>query len=179
MKKLLFIILLSTILVISSVYNSRLKHWYCGQLREVNQLSTEHYIGPTIDEKRDNIFDVEYYEFLDSNNYHAIPTGYYICFNYKIEDFSPRIIIYCRLQNDYHGDLISSSIYLYNGQEIYLFDHFDDDNNLVAKISRTILGDHVCQIYAYLDNFDEINYKYYQDISLEFMFELIENFNNQ
>ena len=184
MKKINIFISIITILSLSwFVYfvvlgNGRSGHYYSSPEREVEQLSDEYYLGPTINENNDKISNVVHYEILDGITKSASPIGYYIQFDYTENDINSEVFIESYPFERSESTIKNSNIYLYKEYEIYLWESLDEERNIVGICSYAILDEWLCTVSLGLISPDDINFNRYQEISLEFMFELIDNYEN-
>lgn len=179
MEKKIYIFTLSlfvaTILFYTYVFfNGRSGSYYSSPLREVEKLSTEYYLGPTIDTNKDYISNVKYFEELDGVTETASPIGYHIQFDYKENEIVCEIMISSFPFDEYDGDFISSNVHVYKGYEIYVHDMYGEESNIVSVLNMANLGDYMMNINVLITNQD--NYDCYREISLEFMYELIDNY---
>ena len=169
-------IFIATILFYTYVFfNGRSGSYYSQPIREVEQLSTDYYLGPTIDANKDYISNVTYYENLDSVAETASPIGYYMQFDYKNNEIACEIMISSFPFDEYQGDFISSNVHEYKGYEIYVHDILGGSiNNIESVVSMAHLGDYKIDINVSITN--QNNYDCYREISLEFMHELIDDY---
>ena len=79
------LLLIGTIIFYTYVFfDGRSGNYYSSNIIEVEQLSSEYYLGPTIDTNKDYISNVKYFVELDGVTETASPIGYFNQFNYKI-----------------------------------------------------------------------------------------------
>ena len=141
----IFCVMVVTIILIL-FGNGRSGNYYSSPEREVDQFSSEYYLGPTINEKNKNISTIKHFEILDGVTESALPIGYYIQFEYKENDFDCEITISSLPLKEYDGDIKNSNVYLYKEYEIYLRENLDEERNLVTKSSVAIIGDYICLV---------------------------------
>ena len=153
--------------------------YYSSPERQVEQLSTEYYLGPTINENNSKISNVVHYEILDGVFESASPIGYYIQFIYKENEIDCEITIMSQSAKGYKGDIQNSNIYLYQNIEIYLYDFLDEERNIISRQTMAVLGDYVCNVTLPAISPNDIKFERYRELSLEFMFELIDNYKNR
>ena len=178
MKKTILVILSILILISCLIFfgNSRSNNYYDEPIREVDQLSDEYYLGPTIDENNSKISNIKYYEYLDGITSSASPIGYYIQFDYKENEIDCEIAIHSKPLEEYEGDIDNSNVYLYKEHEIYLWEFIDEERNIVSKSSIAVLGDFVCLIEISPISLNDDNLECIKEISLELMYELIDEY---
>lgn len=178
MKKVTFVLICSVLVLIGYLYlgSARSGNYYSEPEREVEQLSTEYYLGPTINENNDKISNIRYYEVLDGVTESASPIGYYVLFDYKENEIDCEIHLHSNPSGKYEGDFKNSNIYLYKDHKIYLWDFLDEERNLVTRSSKAVIGDYICSVEIPLINPNDVNFEYYNEITINFMSELIDNF---
>lgn len=170
-------LLIGTILFYTYVFfNGRSGNYYSSNIIEVEQLSSEYYLGPTIDANKDYISNVEYFIELDGFTEAASPIGYFNHFDYKENEIDCKIMISTFPFNRYVGDFISSNVHVYKGHEIYVHDTYKDESksNISSVLNMAHLGDYKVEVNISITNQD--NYDCYKEIALEFMYELIDNY---
>ena len=115
------------------------------------------------------------FETYDGLTESASRIGYYIQFDYRKDEIHCEIFIDSYPFEKYEGDFVSSNVYVYKGYEIYVHDILGGSiSNIVSVVSMAHLGDYKMDINVSITNQD--NYDCYREISLEFMFELIDNY---
>lgn len=178
MKRIFLAIICVIVVTISLILfgNSRSGNYYSSPEREVDQLSSEYYLGPIINENNEKISTIKHFEILDGVTESASPIGYYIQFEYKENNIDCEITISSFPLKEYDGDIKNSNIYLYKEYEIYLWENFDEERNLVTKSNIAILGDYVCLVEIPRISPNDNNFESFKELSLEFMFELIDNY---
>ena len=169
-------LLIGTILFYTYVFfNGRSGNYYSSNIIEVEQLSSEYYLGPTIDANKDYISNVEYFIELDGFTEAASPIGYFNHFDYKENGIDCKITISTFPFDRYVGDFISSNVHVYKGYEIYVHDVLGGSiSNIVSVLHMAHLGDYKVEVNISITNQD--NYDCYREISLKFMHELIDNY---
>lgn len=142
MKKITFLLMGAVVILIGYLYfgSARSGNYYSSPEREVEQLSNEYYLGPTIDENKSYISNVKHFETLDGVTESASPIGYYIQFDYNKDESECEITISSFTLKEYDGDIKNSNLYLYKEYEIYLWENLDEERNLVTKSSVAIIG---------------------------------------
>ena len=78
--------------------------------------------------------------------------------------------------DEYDGDFISSNVHVYKGYEIYVHDTYKDESksDIASVLNMAHLGDYKVEVNITITNQD--NYDSYREISLKFMYELIDNY---
>lgn len=165
--------LLTGFVILGSAHSG---NYYSSPEREVEQLSTEYYLGPTINENNDKISNIRYYEVLDGVTESASPIGYYVLFDYKENEIDCEILLHSNPSGKYEGDLKNSNIYLYKDHKIYLWDFLDEELNLVTRSSKAVIGDYICSVEIPLINPNDVNFDYYNEIMINFMSELVDDY---
>ena len=152
--------------------------YYSQPIREVEQLSSEYYLGPTIEVNKDNISNVKYYEELNGITESASPIGYYMQFEYIENNINYEITISSYLLERYDVDIKSPNVLVYKENEIYLWEIYNEEGNLSNLECQSILKDYVTSVsvFSINDNTEDIVYEDWQAISLEFMHELIDDY---
>ena len=170
------LLLIGTILFYAYVFfDGRSGNYYSSPLIEVEQLSSEYYLGPTIDVNKECISNIEYFVELDGVTETASPIGYHNHFDYKENDIDCEIMISSFPFNRYVGDFISSNVHVYKGYEIYVHDVLGGSiSNIESVLNMAHLGDYKVEVNISIINPD--NYDCYKEIALEFMYELIDNY---
>lgn len=170
-------LLIGTILFFAyHIFNGRSGNYYSSHIIEVEQLSSEYYLGPTIDANKDYISNVKYFEELDGFTETASPIGYNMQFDYKENEIDCEIIISSFPFNKSGGDFMSSDVHVYKEYEIYVHDTYLDESksNIASVLHMAHLGAYKVVVNISITNLD--HYNFYREISLEFMHELIDNY---
>ena len=159
-----YILIIIVVLLICSLIQLKISTWYSIPERKVEFLDKTGNEIAYIDETKENIYDVEYVEELDSRHlFKANVIGYIVHFNYNEDD----IIYHCDVSEDEineHNNTLSGEPINYKNY-LYSYDSNSYGNSYVTN-SHIILGNYSyyisCSIlkedYKDIDTEKGINY---------------------
>lgn len=182
-NKNIFVIIINLVgvLFFLNIVHTKIVWFYPNEERRVNTLDKNDNLVAYINDQRDNILDVEYYETLTNGNlFTAERNGYIINFIVLKNDYSYLCTISNSLKSEIVGELKGFEKENYKNYDIYIDWYHIDQGLVYYSASNIMLGDYVYRVNCKLlkedcPNKEEAIQKTKQ-LSLTFAYELIDDY---